>query len=231
MATWRADIIKALEHSGGVARLVDIYALVQSYRTHVPPSYQAMIRGNIESASSDSEVWDNKNDLFYSVDGIGGGVWGLRSMQKETPLAVDVADPNLSGGAAAPGKVLIQTYRIIRDTRLCRDIKKLHKYECQICGFTINIREEGRYAEAHHIIPLGSPHYGADKAENIIVVCPNHHAMLDYGVIKLEPALLTIKGKHQICLESVAYHNVKIYGESTNFPPNDQENDPLGALV
>jgi len=81
---------------------------------------------------------------------------------------------------------------------------------------------EGRYAEAHHIIPLGSPHHGADKAENIIVVCPNHHAMLDYGVIKLELALVTTQGRHQICPTSVAYHNEKIYCESTNVLPNEQ---------
>lgn len=222
MATWRDDIIKALAQSGGVAHLSDIYALVKSYRKNVPPSYRDMIRGNIESASSDSRVWDKKNDLFYSAGGIGRGIWGLRSMQKETPLAVDVADPDLSGGAAAPGRVLTQTYRIIRDTKLCRDIKKLHNYECQICGLTINLPVEGRYAEAHHIIPLGSPHHGADKADNIIVVCPNHHAMLDYGVIKLEPALITTREKHQICPESVAYHNVKIYGESPKLLSADQ---------
>jgi predicted HNH restriction endonuclease len=230
MATWRADIIKALEQSGGVARLADIYALVKSYREHVPPSYQAMIRGNIESASPDSDVWDEKNDIFYSVNGIGGGVWGLRSMQK-TPLAIDVSDPNLSGGAAEPGKILIQVYRVIRDTKLCRDIKKLYNYECQICGLTINLPDDGRYAEAHHIIPLGAPHHGADKAENIIVVCPNHHAMLDYGVIKLEPALIIARGKHQISNDSVVYHNAKIYAEAIKPLSLDQVTDLHEASV
>lgn len=231
MATWRDDIIKALEQIGGVAPLAEIYALVKSYRVSVPPSYQAMIRGTIEAASRDSKVWDKKNDLFYSVAGIGAGVWGLRSMQKETPVAVDVAEPNLSGGTTAPGKVLTQAYRIIRDTKLCREIKRLHNYECQICGLTINISEEGRYAEAHHIIPLGSPHHGTDKAENIIVVCPNHHAMLDYGVIKLEPALITTRGKHYICSESVTYHNIKIYGESTTSLSIDETADSAAAGV
>jgi len=45
-----------------------------------------MIRGTIETASSNSKVWDKKNDFFYSVDGIGGGVWGLRSMQKHNSM-------------------------------------------------------------------------------------------------------------------------------------------------
>jgi predicted HNH restriction endonuclease len=231
MGTWRSDIIKALKQSGGLAPLSEIYALVKSYRMTVPPSYQAMIRGNIESASRDSKVWDKKNDLFYSVDGIGSGVWGLRSMQEETPLAVDVSDPNISGGTSTPGKLLTQTYRIIRDTKLCREVKKLHNYECQICGFSINLPEEGRYAEAHHIIPLGAPHHGADKAENIIVVCPNHHAMLDYGVIKLEFPLILTRGKHQLCTESVAYHNAKIYGESKKSLIIDQTTSSLKIPV
>jgi len=200
-----------------VARLAEIYALVKKYRIKVPPSYQAMIRGTIEAASSDSEVWhktkNEKNNIFYSVDGIGGGVWGLRSMQRETPLAIDITDPNLNGGTVAPGKALVQTYRVIRDTKLCRDIKKMYNYECQICGTTIKLPSEGRYAEAHHIIPLGSPHYGSDKADNIIVVCPNHHAMLDYGVIKLDPSSLSTQGKHRISDASIDYHNLNIHGK------------------
>lgn len=219
MTTWRDDIIRALEQKGGVAGLSEIYELVKSYRTQIPPSYQAMIRGTIETASRDSKVWDKKNDLFYSVEGIGGGVWGLKALEKDTPLAVDVADPSLDGGTLIPGKVLIQTYRIVRDTKLCRDIKQIHNYECQICELTINLPNKGRYAEAHHIIPLGSPHFGADVAKNIIVVCPNHHAMLDYGVIKLEPALIINRGKHEICPTSIAYHNVNIYGEVTQQSP------------
>lgn len=100
MATWREDIIKALEHSGGEARLTDIYALVKSYRGVVPPSYDAMIRGSIEAASSDSEVWHKQKgkpkDLFYSVDGIGGGKWGLRSMQGQLLTNSQISMPGLN---------------------------------------------------------------------------------------------------------------------------------------
>jgi predicted HNH restriction endonuclease len=231
MQTWREDIIKALEQSGGVARLADIYALVKSYRSNVPKSYQAMIRGTIESASSHSTVWDKKNDIFYSVKGIGEGIWGLRSMQSETPLAVDIASVDISGGTTLPGKSLTQVYRIIRDTKLCREIKKLHNYKCQLCGLTIKLPTENYYAEAHHIIPLGSPHCGADKAENIIVVCPNHHAMLDYGVVKLELAMINAHAKHQISLDSIAYHNQKIYGEREVVFDVTKDSLPIGTFA
>ena len=44
---------------------------------------------------------------------------------------------------------------------------------------------QGEYmSEVHHIRPLGK-HDGADIIENMIVVCPNHHAMFDRGAITI----------------------------------------------
>jgi hypothetical protein len=215
MGTWREDVIKAIEQSGGIAKLVDIYALVKSYRGTVPPSYQAMIRRTIETASSSSRVWDKKNDIFYSANGIGEGTWGLRITQKLTPFAVDINDPNphITGGNFEPERVSTQIYRVIRDTKLCRDIKNLYNHKCQICDLTIILPSGGNYAEAHHLIPLGSPHKGADKPENIIVVCPNHHAMLDYGAIHLDPTAIADSTKHKISADSIEYHNTVVCKE------------------
>lgn len=39
---------------------------------------KAGIRKNIEDHSSDSMNYKGKEDLFYSVDGIGNRTWGLR---------------------------------------------------------------------------------------------------------------------------------------------------------
>jgi predicted restriction endonuclease len=50
----------------------------------------------------------------------------------------------------------------------------------------------GRYAETHHIRPLGRNHKGIDKETNMIVLCPNHHAMMDFGAIAIHPDQLTI---------------------------------------
>ena len=35
------------------------------------------------------------------------------------------------------------------------------------------------YAEGAHIRPLGSPHDGPDKLENVLCLCPNHHVLFD----------------------------------------------------
>lgn len=85
-----------------------------------------------------------------------------------------------------PERVETTTYRILRETLLARRMKEPHKYACQICGETIELVDDRRYAEAHHIQPLGSPHNGPDELGNIIYVCLNHHAMLDYFSIPLK---------------------------------------------
>ncbi|WP_396022974.1 MULTISPECIES: HNH endonuclease [Bacillus cereus group] len=69
------------------------------------------------------------------------------------------------------------------------------------------------YSEAHHIKPLGSPHNGRDIRENIIVLCPNHHALCDYGAIPLNQDILkNVKG-HELSQEFIDYHNSEIFNK------------------
>lgn len=110
-----------------------------------------------------------------------------------------------------PERVETTTYRILRDTSLAQHIKQLHQYECQICGFTISLPNGSRYAEAHHIQPLGSPHHGPDVAGNIIVVCPNHHAMCDYGTIAITSTELKSHPDHHVDDRFIDYHNTTIH--------------------
>lgn len=74
--------------------------------------------------------------------------------------------------------------RIVRDTRIARDVKKLYNYECQVCGETIPTKSGG-YAEGAHIKPLGRPHDGDDSSDNLICLCPNHHVMFDKGTFSI----------------------------------------------
>jgi len=100
----------------------------------------------------------------------------------------------------------IQISRIIRDTGLSRDLKEEYDNRCQICGDYIQLVDR-KYSEVHHIKPLGKPHDGPDKKENIIVLCPNHHAAFDLGGIALNPDNLNIT-----CLdEKDALHGKKIF--------------------
>lgn len=116
-----------------------------------------------------------------------------------TIIAVDIDDP--------PERELCSTYRILRDTLLARQVKQQHKYQCQVCGHTIELADGTRYAEAHHIRPLGQPHNGPDIIGNILCLCPNHHAELDYGAISLSLSSLRQVLAHPVDITFVDYHN------------------------
>ena len=102
--------------------------------------------------------------------------------------------------------------RIIRDTQLSGRVKSLHVHRCQImtCEQTIVLADGSHYAEAHHIRPLGKPHNGPDIMENILCLCPNHHAACDLGAIRLVAADLRKVAGHDIGQEYLNYHNHKI---------------------
>ena len=87
----------------------------------------------------------------------------------------------------APSRRTINVERIIRNNALCRFLKILYTNRCQICGFTFKLPNGRGYSESHHIKPLGKPHYGIDKETNLVILCPQHYAMFDFGVIGIEP--------------------------------------------
>lgn len=123
-----------------------------------------------------------------------------------TPKASDVA-------GAPPERAATTTYRILRDTAKARSVKAMHNFECQVCGDTIVLPDDSRYAEAHHIKPLGNPHGGRDIIGNILCLCPNHHAKCDLGAIILSYSSLRHADGHGVNKRYIEYHNRKIYGK------------------
>ena len=119
----------------------------------------------------------------------------------ETPLANDVDAPAEREEATV--------YRLLRDTALARWVKMKHGYRCQLCGHTIQLPDGSLYAEAHHIQPLGGQHRGPDTIQNIVCVCPNHHAELDYFAIALTHETLRLHPDHPIAQKHVDYHNTE----------------------
>lgn len=106
--------------------------------------------------------------------------------------------------------------RIVRDTKIAREVKKLYNYQCQICNETI-ITKAGRYAEGAHLRPIGKPHNGDDNLNNLICLCPNHHVMLDKGLFSISDNFnllgdlagkLILKENHKLNLLNLAYHRL-----------------------
>ncbi|QFS89030.1 MULTISPECIES: HNH endonuclease [unclassified Marinobacter] len=181
MSTWDEDIVRAFENLGGSANYDALYTEIERIRPNLPESWKSVVRRRVQDLSSDSAGFKGGKDLFFSVEGLGSGIWGLRSYLAETPKASDLPE-----GIEEPGRTYTLTYRVLRDTTLARKIKVIHQDQCQICGMVVRLSDGKTYSEAHHIIPLGNPHNGSDIPGNILVLCPNHHVLCDYGAIELD---------------------------------------------
>lgn len=206
MTTWLEDIVTAFNNLDGVSHYDELYEEVKRVRTEpLPNSWRSIIRNTIETHSSHSKIFNEKKDLFYSVNGLGEGTWALRN-EEGLIEATDITTP--------PEKIKTEVYRILRDTSLTRDLKRLHNHTCQICGERLELSTDKHYSEAHHIKPLGSPHNGPDISENIIVLCPNHHALCDYGAIPLNYSILKNVKVHNISKEFIDYHNNEIFNKA-----------------
>ncbi|WP_380678404.1 HNH endonuclease [Salinigranum sp. GCM10025319] len=121
-----------------------------------------------------------------------------------------------------PDRVETTRSRVIRNTTVVRELKKVYGHGCQLCGDVRHQNPDRKYAEGHHLQPLGRPHEGPDTKANLLVLCPNHHADFDYGMVSVDPetwtvahayehdlsgTTLTVASDHPLEGEYLAYHN------------------------
>ena len=113
-----------------------------------------------------------------------------------------------------PNRIDSVVSRIVRDTATSNALKERYKFNCQVCGITLPYRDGQHYIEVHHLRPLGRPHYGPDTESNMLVLCPNHHAMFDLAVPRfINNRQLEINGKrftltleHKIATTHIQYY-------------------------
>jgi putative restriction endonuclease len=142
-------------------------------------------------------------------------VWRFRLVRRTDPVTgteLPVTAP-LSPGNAAPGRGKTSVSRVIRDTELSAEVKKMYSFTCQVCGTRLE-GPAGPYAEAAHVRPLGRPHNGPDTPDNLICLCPNHHYLFDVGAFGVSadltligmPGRLNVHKKHSVNPEHLRYH-------------------------
>lgn len=55
------------------------------------------------------------------------------------------------------------------------------RFVCEVCGWTppvvLDPKGEGRGLCVHHVVPVACG--GSDEDENLVLLCPNHHAIAD----------------------------------------------------
>ncbi len=194
-------IKEAIESLGGVATLNQIYEKCPLYQ-------KSSIRRTIQEHSSDTTTTPKYEDIFFTVNGLGSGVWGVRNyllpIQPEVIKVETFLSP--SKEATPAQRILTNFYRVSRDTALVNEIKKIVDYQCQLCELKLPLSEGKWYIEGHHIKPLGKPYNGPDIKENILIVCPNCHVKCDYKLIELGMDMIK-NNRQNIQQEYLEFHN------------------------
>jgi len=116
-------------------------------------------------------------------------------------------------------KFYIWRYRLVkagrntrRETEMAQQVKALYHHRCQICGVRL-IGPVGPYAKTVHMRPLSAPHNGPDEPENILCLCPNHHALFEIGGLAIAEDFtlvgvhgrLTVDFRHQVSKAHLRY--------------------------
>ena len=183
--TYKEKVVESLRKLGGHAYLKDIYEVFEIISQGEPlaKSYKATIRATLERCSSDSTIYDGQEDLFYSVDGIGNGHWGLRDISEVDEIELTQEDDEFPEGKLLLKKHLSRE----RNPKLISEAKRLfvkknnHLF-CEVCGFDFaKIYGEigDNFIEAHHIKPISNMEDGEKtKIEDIVMLCSNCHSMM-----------------------------------------------------
>lgn len=107
----------------------------------------------------------------------------------------------------------IAANRLARDSKVARQIKDLYDNTCQICGLRLVVSPTGEaYSEAAHIQALGKPHFGHDRIENVLCLCPNCHARFDRGALHITDefnVIDSLTGKYVAELKRIKSHNIR----------------------
>ena len=120
----------------------------------------------------------------------GGGHYELNLRFEELDCEAPRTLP--AGSATPPVRQILRTVRL-RDTFLAIEIKRRYEFVCQVCRRPVVLSSARRYAEGHHLWPLGQPHFGPDVPGNIIILCPNHHVMFDKGAVTIVPDSMMVR--------------------------------------
>lgn len=180
------QVIEALNYYGGEATLNDMYSYVKEHYGYDLPDdgYQSSLRKAIYQNSSDANLYQGKRDLFYTIEGKGSGIWGLRTyVPNETNIELTEDDEGFP-----EGKQKLRTHLMReRNPKVIREAKRRYKEKhgrlfCQVCGFDFvkvygDIGED--YIEGHHTKPISdSDGENVTMIDDIALLCANCHKMV-----------------------------------------------------
>jgi hypothetical protein len=128
-------------------------------------------------------------------------------------LAEIVGDPTIKNAHAPPTRKEVLLQQMQRDRAVVWKLKELYDNVCMMCGKIIVLPDGRRFSEAHHIRPLGHFDDVDDTMENLLCVCPNCHAELDYGCRPIDLDSFAVPLLHSVSPANIDYHNRHIYSK------------------
>jgi hypothetical protein len=181
---------------------VSVQFIFDTYKSKLVSELKKIPKGQFFEQKADGRLQVSLRYVAKAIDEVMLIFQGILENQGQAPrqLELDTFTPSFSEPAypdyTPPGSITTQVTRKIRDTVLSKKIKEEFDFKCAVCGQQISLPNGKYYAEAHHVKPLGAGHDGPDTKDNIIVLCPNHHAEFDYGVIGVDPTSGLISHKN-----------------------------------
>lgn len=127
----------------------------------------------------------------------------IKQELKPVKIPVDYARP--------PAKVGAKVLRFIRDTRKSKLLKRKYENRCQVCNYRLEITDRVYYSEVHHLYPLKDG--GPDSFDNMIVLCPTHHAEFDFKVLGVAEDGRTVIDKDGKVITRLTIHDDHVLAE------------------
>ncbi|MFD5461438.1 YDG/SRA domain-containing protein [Kitasatospora sp. NPDC127059] len=176
------------------------------------PQYSPMTGYRYDGLFRVDECWHESGRAKYRI-------WRYRLVRIDPAQApapkLTLVEPV---GKTKPTRTEAMIQRVVRSSRVANFVKTTHDFTCQVCGIRLQT-PIGAYAEAAHIRGLGQPHDGPDVTGNVLCLCPNHHALFDFGMLSIADDLTitdlaagTTIGRlreavnHRIDRDHLAYH-------------------------
>ena len=162
-----------LEHDDGVNDLTRAGRLrVETDDDLTPP------RANRSGAATGADVADSADEDDAGDETATGD--STDEVDHESAAAdEDSADPELGTATAAPDDEFAA-------------LKRRYDHTCAVCGDRRRRARDEGYARVYHPMPTDEAHGGPAEPENAVVLCPNHHADMAHGMLRVDPRSLEI---------------------------------------
>jgi predicted HNH restriction endonuclease len=235
MSEWRVVVRQGLaayraRTGRDVIRLSEVYdAVLPVSREAFPDNHnqEAKIRQVLQQLRDEGEV-DFLKDGEYALDGLDEAKLSseargaVEEAADRNETAKRVRKQTADADPDEPARTQRVVDELVRDPSLVRELKSLYDSTCQLCGAQRRQGPGTRYAECHHVRPLGDPHCGPDTKPNLLVLCPNHHVDFDYGMVRVDPRSLAVahaydstvhaelETRHEVGEAYLRYHNTTI---------------------